>query len=81
MKSKIGSWRYVAWPVLGLLAVAVMSGVVMLLWNAVAPCLRMPGRSTTCMRWACWCCVASCLVAFAGMAVGMGATAGKNGKP
>ena len=39
MKSKIGSWRYVAWPVLGLLAVAVLSGVVMLLWNAVAPAL------------------------------------------
>jgi hypothetical protein len=39
MRSKIGFWRYVAWPVLGLLAVGVMSGAVMLLWNAVAPAL------------------------------------------
>jgi hypothetical protein len=44
MKSKIGAWRYVAWPVLGLLAVAVMSGVVMLLWNAVAPALFADAR-------------------------------------
>lgn len=39
MQSRIRFWRYLAWPVWGLLAVAVMSGAVMLLWNAVAPAL------------------------------------------
>ncbi len=44
MRSKFGFWRYVAWPVVGLLAVAVMSGAVMLLWNAVAPALFADAR-------------------------------------
>lgn len=39
MRSKIGFWRYVAWPVLALLAAGVMSVVVMQLWNVVAPAL------------------------------------------
>jgi membrane protease YdiL (CAAX protease family) len=39
MRSKMGFWRYLAWPVVGVVAVAVMSGAVMLLWNAVAPAL------------------------------------------
>ncbi len=39
MRSKLGFWRYVAWPVWAVLAAGVMSAVVMLLWNNVAPAL------------------------------------------
>lgn len=44
MRYKFGFWRYVAWPVWGLLAAAVMGGAVMLLWNAVAPTLFADAR-------------------------------------